>query len=1456
MDSHTAPISDPLAAAADEFITRFRKGDRPTIGEYVDRYPDLANRIRDLFPKLLEQERRANKAGATAPFAPMAHMPEVPQYIGDYRIVREVGRGGMGIVYEAVQESLSRQVALKVLPSGPLMKQAYLERFRREARSVARLHHANIVPVFGVGESNGLHYYAMQFIHGQGLDTVLRSVRLSRGIGTVDLHADNHTVDMLEHEFEEELLTDHFDLGPSVPESDRSAVDTTPNSGEAVVASAPELSKSEGQSYFRLIAQLGVQVASAIEYAHSKGVLHRDVKPSNLLLDRQGTIWITDFGLAKAEGDDLTGSGDIVGTLRYMAPERFQGRSDTRSDIYAIGMTLYEMLALKPAFEEEDRLELINRINKANPTPLRLIDRNIPRDLETIVLKAISRSSQHRYRTAGELAEDLSRFLNDQPIMARRTSYWEHAVRWCRRNPAVALLLMAVAALLVGLGVAVTRWNFELQQERDVALWAKRDAEAARSYEKERAWGASVDSARAWRNSRRSGQRFNSLAAITSIRDRKTGWPSRVDVGEMRSLAIACLALPDLRIDREWDGWDQASHRLDFDDGFDRYARSEKTGRISLRWLADDAEIAVLPGRGFPSVPLFSPSGKYLSVWHETDGCLQVFATKEDSPRLVAEEPANAVGSFGFSDDETQFVYARLDGSVFNIDLSTGQRKSITTGQVPTCLARHPTRPLVAMAVGTEVKVLDLDEPASVPPVLATGLVRFLAWRGDQHLAVGLNGGRIAVWDVDRRKLIFTSEGHRGELVALAFSHSGELLASGGEDGTVRLWDPRTGRQLFSTQTTPVRLRFSKNDKWLGAGLKGSRIVVWETAAGNEYRTLVRDPSQGKGMYRDASVHPDGRLLAVAMDDGVRIWDLETSAEVAALSTGRTACVLFRPNGELLSSGGNGVFAWPVTRDQASSGTICIGPPRQLATWDCEGLACSRDGQVVVTVARGQGAVILDRDRPALRQPLLNHGNSAYVAVSPDGRWLATGTQTGNRVKIWDAKSEQLAHELPVESGSMVCFSPDNLWLATNSEGAGCQLWEVGIWRKRTAVASSPKSRAAFSPDGQILAVETGFGVVRLLDPLSGLELARLEDPDQDRAGWLGFSPDGTRLITTTNDNQCVHVWDLLAIRQGLNERFLDWTPRMQLTPRPSQPPLPPVSVIGESLLSVRNRSLCEAALTSLVLSQRPDFADGYCWRAEALTHLGWNDAALADFDRAIELDPNNSDALYLRGQEFFRRRNYEPALQDFTTAMNHPRLHDSARWMRGKVFLQLDRVDDMLAEVEALIARYPNDPQLYYQRALGYAHDGQVNQSIADLEKALKLSPNYLPAMNNLAWVLVTGPEKFRDAEKALNLARRTTQSAPEKGTYKNTLGVALYRLGQFSDAAAALEASLVAGKGQFDGYDLYFLAMCNAKLGRSLKAKECYEKAHQWHQSARLSRHEADELEGFRVEAVQVMQ
>jgi serine/threonine-protein kinase len=450
----------PVEVLADEFLTRCKRGETPTIREYCDRHPDLADEIRDVFEAVLMVEDL--KPGSSDVSGSVGGSVNVNgkrlRQVGDYRILGEIGRGGMGVVYEAEQQALGRRVALKVLPKTVAGDGSAQIRFQREARAAARMHHTNIVPVFDVGQDGDHLYYAMQLIHGQGLDLVIQDLKRLRAQSTAEMATNGKAGDrsiaasLVAGQFEKEDLA-----GPGSNEDGATAAFEGSAPSSAMLPGQSELSTatSNRASYYRSVAQIGVQTAAALGYAHGRGIVHRDIKPGNLILDTTGNVWVTDFGLAKTGDGGMTHTGDILGTIRYMSPERFRGQCDVRADVYALGMTLYELLTLKAAYASGDRLKLIEMIRQEEAPGPRSIDPRIPRDLETIVMKAIDKDPRRRYQSADEMGEDLQRFVNDEPIRARRVGPVERFTRWSRRNPTVAGLTAAVLVLMAA-GTAVS----------------------------------------------------------------------------------------------------------------------------------------------------------------------------------------------------------------------------------------------------------------------------------------------------------------------------------------------------------------------------------------------------------------------------------------------------------------------------------------------------------------------------------------------------------------------------------------------------------------------------------------------------------------------------------------------------------------------------------------------------------------------------------------------------------------------------------------------------------------------------------------------------------------------------------------------------------------------------------------------------------------------------------------
>jgi serine/threonine protein kinase len=365
-----------------------------------------------------------------------SHEPLEQQRLGEFVIGRLIGRGGMGVVHEALQTSLNRKVALKVLSSAVGLTGKAVQRFHREAEAAAKLHHTNIVPVYATGEENGTHYYAMELIEGPSLDQVIRQLRQAPAAAAATPIAPGEEPDPAAV-----AATGPYVEGPS------------PSSSGAGLSSS---SLSSGSGYFDTVARMIAEVADALDHAHHQGVIHRDVKPSNLLLSPAGHLSLSDFGLARMlEQPGMTITGEMVGTPRYMSPEQITaGRIplDHRTDIYSLGATLYELLTLQPPFLAQQRDQLLAQIIQKEPRPPRKVNPKVPVDLETICLKAMDKDPDRRYPSAGEMAEDLRRYVNRFAIRARRAGPVARLRKWVKRNPALTAALAAVLFCVAAAG--------------------------------------------------------------------------------------------------------------------------------------------------------------------------------------------------------------------------------------------------------------------------------------------------------------------------------------------------------------------------------------------------------------------------------------------------------------------------------------------------------------------------------------------------------------------------------------------------------------------------------------------------------------------------------------------------------------------------------------------------------------------------------------------------------------------------------------------------------------------------------------------------------------------------------------------------------------------------------------------------------------------------------------------
>jgi hypothetical protein len=506
-----------------------------------------------------------------------------------------------------------------------------------------------------------------------------------------------------------------------------------------------------------------VQAAEALEHAHQQGVLHRDIKPANLLVDGRGHLWVADFGLAQRQSQPgLTLTGDLVGTLRYMSPEQALAKHvlvDHRTDVYSLGVTLYELVTLVPAFPGRDRQEMLRQIAFEEPRPPRRLNPATPAELETIILKALGKNLSERYGTAQELADDLERYLKDEPIRARRPSLVMRLRKWARRHQPVVVTAMVTGAILLAAVTLLTLLAAgRLREQLDETRKTQREGQ-------HRLYEAKLEEARAKRWSRQAGQRLKSLAALREAAQ----LAGELELGakalrDLRDEAIACFALTDVQLVQPvWPGFPLGStDGLGSDADLGRYARSDSDGTISVRSIADDQELARLrspgPGCGTSRI-VFTPDGSMLAA-----ACLRRIPSSSTNFRIwdwrrgeVVFQPPFPVNSVSFSPDGRHFALAQSEGIITLHDSARGtELRRWSTGLTEPWLAFHPD--------------------------------------GNQLAIVGLHSRKVRIYDPSTGKLLGPELEAGANLCQVAWHPEGTLLAAGGMDAKVYVWDAAAGR--------------------------------------------------------------------------------------------------------------------------------------------------------------------------------------------------------------------------------------------------------------------------------------------------------------------------------------------------------------------------------------------------------------------------------------------------------------------------------------------------------------------------------------------------------------------------------------------------------------------------------------------------------------------------------------
>lgn len=491
-------IDGRVIHAVKSYMELIEQGSPPDRKAFIANYPEIAESLEPYLDALLMVENRIAKdiRGLPASFQNTQLSSDVSgvdtalsladSNLGDFKILKELGRGGMGIVYEAFQISLGRRVALKVLSLAGGLDPIRLQRFRNEAQAAAQLHHTHIVPVYAVGSDRGVHYYAMQLIEGKSLAHTIERVieqRSSANNAPKQSNLKNTHAKSTNTQTGDSATAPASNSNGQSSSSTRKKRDTpkvSPSSNtvdqlslESTLASN---NRSERVRYFRNVARMMHQAALALEHAHQYGVVHRDIKPANLMLDPLGNIWITDFGLAQIQSDsNLTQTGDIIGTLRYMSPEQASGGSiviDHRTDVYSLGITFYELMTLQAAVKAGDYQNALRQVLEVDPPSPRSIDSSIPVELETIVQKSIAKVPSERYATAQQLADDIERWMDDKPILAKPPTFLQLASKWRRRHAGIVNAAMVFVCFAL-VGLAITTWTVIREQGKTAVALAK-----------------------------------------------------------------------------------------------------------------------------------------------------------------------------------------------------------------------------------------------------------------------------------------------------------------------------------------------------------------------------------------------------------------------------------------------------------------------------------------------------------------------------------------------------------------------------------------------------------------------------------------------------------------------------------------------------------------------------------------------------------------------------------------------------------------------------------------------------------------------------------------------------------------------------------------------------------------------------------------------------------------------
>ncbi len=1003
----------------------------------------------------------AGPAGTTA-----GGHPNV-KYFGEYELLDEIARGGMGVVYKAKQLKLNRLVALKMILAGQLAGEDDVKRFHTEAEAAANLDHPGIVPIYEVGEHDGQHYFSMAFVEGPSLSAAIAN-------------------------------------GPLPPKE---------------------------------AAQITKAVTKAMAYAHDRGVIHRDLKPANILLAKvdgsrstavfltaEGieTGWyepkVTDFGLAKkTEGDSqLTGTGQILGTPSFMPPEQASGKTEEigpLADVYSLGAILYCLLTGRPPFQSANVMDTLIQVLEKDPVPVRQLSPDVPKDLETICQKCLEKTAEKRYASAKDLGQELNRFLEGRPIVARPVGAIEWVWRWCKRNRFVASLLIVIAVVLLTGIVATT--SFAILADSRATTNARLTEEANRQAEDARTHRmlAENNEARANREAANARQQRD-LAQQNEIRAESLLYASQIRLAqihwEQNEPDLANHYLNQCK----WDlrGWEHDYLYTLFHTGF--ISLNGHTHQVSCVALSPDGQQIVSGSRD-----------KTLKVWNVN--------THEEILTLKGHE--DGVVSVAFSPDGKHIASGSSCIKVW--DAKTGELKCTSRKKIGhiSGFAYSPDGKLIAACNG---RIYDAKTGAETRYIKGFGASN-VAFTPDGQRIVGGDFHNIEVWDVQTGEVRLTFKGIEGSGGGLAFSPDGQRIVSGGR--YIKVWDSHTGREILRINghnDTVTSVAFSPDGQRIVSGSMDKTIKIWDAKTGRELQIL-----KGHNGYVSSVAFLDGqRIVSGAYDNTVKIWDLTTSNQnkLTGWHTRLVSCVAFSPDGLRLVSGSE-----RITVVDAISGKLELQFFHGKRVYS---VAFSPDGKQIVSGSDDKTLKVWDAKTGKERLVLDGHTGEVYsVAFSPDGKQIVSGS--GDKtLKVWDAKTGEEKLTLEGHTGEVysIAFSPDGKQIISGSGDKTLKVWDAKTGEERLVLNghTSEVYSVAFSPDGKQIASGSGDKTLKVWDFQTGEEILTLKGHTESVRS-VTFSPDGERIVSSSMlSDRTIRIWnpktgqETLSLVGGLKNSF------------------------------------------------------------------------------------------------------------------------------------------------------------------------------------------------------------------------------------------------------------------------------------------------------------------------------